>query len=47
MHAATLLFATVRICNSPLELLIKESLLINKHKPSLNENITSVPLALF
>ena len=33
-------------CNSPFELLIRESLLINKNKPSLNENITSVPLAL-
>ena len=39
-------FSILSSCNSPLELLIRESLLINKHKP-LNENITSVLLALF
>ena len=40
-------FSILSSSNSPLELLIRESLLINKHKPSLNENITSVLLALF
>ena len=34
-------------CNSPLKLAIRNSLLINKLKPSLNENITSVPIAFF
>ena len=40
-------FSITSSCNSPFELLIRESLLIGKFKPVLNENIRSVPLALF
>ena len=40
-------FSILSSGNSPLELLIQESLLINKFKPVLNENIRSVSLVLF
>ena len=34
-------------CSSSFELLLKESLLISKLKPSLNANLSSVPLVLY
>ena len=40
-------FSIISSGNLPLELLIRESLLIDKFKPVLNENIRSVPLTLF
>ena len=42
-------FSIISSCRSSsnFELLIRESLLISKYKPSLNENISSIPLSLF
>ncbi|WP_317582632.1 hypothetical protein, partial [Streptococcus pyogenes] len=40
-------FSIISSCNAPFELLIRESLHIAQSKPSLNENIRSVPLTLF
>ena len=40
-------FSITSSCNSSFELLIRESLLIAKLKPELNENISSIPLTLF
>ena len=40
-------FKILSSCNSTPELLIRESLLISKLKPSLNGNLSSVPLSLF
>ena len=42
-------FSIISSCHSSsnFELLIRESLLISKFKPSLNENISSTPLSLF
>ena len=40
-------FCVISSCNSPFELLVRESLLISKFKPVLNENIRSVPLTIF
>ena len=39
-------FSVLSSSSSTLELLIRESLLISKFKPSLNENICSVPFSL-
>ena len=40
-------FCVLSSSNSTFELLTRESLIIPKLKPSLNENIRSVPLSLF
>ena len=40
-------FSIMSYCNTASELLIRESLLISKFKPELNETIRSVPLVLF
>ena len=40
-------FSVLSTCSSPFELLLRESLLISKLKPSLNANLTSMPLTLY
>ena len=40
-------FFVLSTCSSSFELLLRESLLISKLKPSLNANLTSVPLTLY
>ena len=39
-------FSILSSCSSSFELLLRESLLISKLKPSLNANLSSVPLTL-
>ena len=40
-------FSTLSSCSPSFELLLRESLLISKLKPSLNANLSSVPLTLY
>ena len=40
-------FSILSSCSSSFELLLRESLLISKLKPSLNANLSSVPLTLY
>ena len=40
-------FSILSSCSSSFELLLRESLLISKLKPSLNVNLSSVPLTLY
>ena len=40
-------FSILSSCSSSFELLSRESLLISKRKPSLNANLSSVPLTLY
>ena len=40
-------FSVLSTCSSSFELLLRESLLISKLKPSLNANLASMPLTLY
>ena len=40
-------FSILSFCSSSFELLLRESLLISKLKPSFNANLSSVPLTLY
>ena len=40
-------FSILSSCSSSFELLLRDSLLISKLKPSLNANLSSVPLTLY